>query len=98
MVRTVEDGEGVHEALLRDRRRRNRRDYQNPHLIALLRGQSVVDADVTEPVATPTPTAQPDPTGDRDPGGLTAARGIAYGLLFGSAIWGAVIALIWFLA
>lgn len=94
MVHTVEDGEEMHSALLSDRRRADRKDYRNPHLIALLRRQRVAEPGGTEAEATP--EAHADLTSDNDPGALTSARGVAYGLLFGAALW-ALIALLWYL-
>jgi hypothetical protein len=87
-------------ALLSDRRRANRTDYENPHLIALLRGQRAAEPRDMKAKAAPEsegkPEAQADLTGDLDQGGLTSARGVAYGLLFGAALW-ALIALLWYL-
>jgi hypothetical protein len=100
VVHTVEDSEGTHSALLSDRRRANRKDYQNPHLIALMRGQRASHATDMEAEATQAAEATPDletePTSDSDQGALTSARGVAFGLLFGIALW-ALIALAWYL-
>lgn len=100
MANSVEDGEEMDAALLSDRRRANRTDYENPHLIALLRGQRAAEPRDMKAKAAPEsegkPEAQADLTGDLDQGGLTSARGVAYGLLFGAALW-ALIALLWYL-
>ena len=100
MVNTVEDGKEMHSALLSDRRRADRKDYQNLHLIALLRGRHFVEPGGTEAEAAPETEAKPEArahlTSDHDHGGLTSARGIAYGLLFGAALW-TLIALLWYL-
>jgi hypothetical protein len=101
VVRTVEDGEEMHSALLSDRRRANRKDYQNPHLIALLRGRRAVEPGGVEAEAAPVPEATPEApdgqTNDEDQGSsLTSARGVAFGLLFGATLW-ALIALLWYL-
>lgn len=100
MAHIVEDAEGLDSTLLRDRRRANRTDYQNPQLIALLRGQRAAETRDMKAEAAPepegTPEAQADLTGDHDQGGLTSARGVAYGLLFGAVLW-ALIALLWYL-
>jgi hypothetical protein len=97
---TVEDGEELHSALLSDRRRAQRKDYQNPHLIALLRGKRAaepggVEAEATQEAQAPQ-EAQADLPSDYDQSSLRPARGVAYGLLFGAALW-ALIALVWYL-
>ena len=99
MVDTGEDGTRSREALLSDRRKPNRQDLRNRHSIALLRAQRAADPRFTEAEATP--VAQPDlvsapDQSDDGSNGLTTARGLVYGLLFGSAIW-ALIVLLWWL-
>jgi hypothetical protein len=66
---------------LADRRRLGRVDYQNPHLIELLRapGEAPLPA---EPVEIPA-----DADADADPDSPAAARGIIMGMLIGSSIW-----------
>ncbi len=94
MVHTGDGGEEVHSALLSDRRRADRKHYQNPHLIALLRGKRAA-----EPGDMKAEAAQEAPAGltsGDDRSGLTAARGVAYGLLFGAVLW-ALLALLWYL-
>lgn len=87
-------------ALLSDRRRANREDYRNPHLIALLRGHRAARpsgaATEAAPKAEATTGAEAGLASDEDPGGLTSARGVAYALLFGAVLW-ALIALLWYL-
>jgi hypothetical protein len=83
----------VREAQLSDRRRPGRRDYQNPKLIALLRGQFDEELRIEEVQATP--VTKSDPASDHDRPGLIAARGVGYGLLFGGLIWG-LIGLLWY--
>jgi len=64
-----------------DRRRRGRTDYQNPHLIKLLRrpGEAPLPA---EPVEAPA-----DPEVDADPDSPAAARGIVLGMAIGGGLW-----------
>ena len=100
MDHTVEDGQEMHSALLSDRRRAQRKDYQNPHLIALLRGKRAaepggMEAEPAQEAQAPQ-EAQADLPSEHDQGNLGSARGVAYGLLFGAALWG-LIALVWYL-
>jgi hypothetical protein len=90
VVHIVDEDRGAREAVLSDRRRPNRQPFKNPHLIALLRGQRVAEPSPAEVPAAP--VVEPDVEYDRN--GLTAARGIGYSLLFGSALW-ALMALLW---
>ncbi len=89
---TVEDNAGSGEALLTDRRRPNRQDFENPHLIALLRGEPGADRGLATGPATP--VAQPGIASEDDRNGLAGARGIAFALLFGAVMW-ALMALLW---
>ena len=84
----------MHSALLSDRRRADRKQYKNPHLIALLRGRRAAEPGNME--AEVPPEAPADLTSGDDRSGLTSARGVAYGLLFGAILW-ALLALLWYL-
>jgi hypothetical protein len=65
------------ELTLADRRRQGRMDYQNTHLIALLRGRSL-DIDPAEAEANPKALSVDD---------LAPARGITLGVSIGTAMW-----------
>jgi hypothetical protein len=67
-----------------DRRGSGRADYQDAHLIALLRGQPFI-VDPATPEEDVTPEVQP--MGTR----LRAARGMVIGLFMGAAMWAAII-------
>ena len=75
---------------LTDRRRPGRKDYQNAHLIALMRGQQLgmclAKAEVDE-----VPKALPVDD-------LAAARGIVIGAPIGAVIWAVAIFAIWYSA
>jgi hypothetical protein len=92
VVHIVEDSRGTREALLSDRRRPDRRNFKNPHLVALLRGQHGGDPSATETQVSP--IVQPDVVVEPERNGLIAARGIAYSLLFGSVLW-ALMVFVW---
>jgi hypothetical protein len=81
---TIEDKSASHGATLEDRRRPGRADYQNPHLIPLMRGDPVADA-ITAPAAA-TLTLPREDTRDGELG-----RGILNAMLIGAAIWAATI-------
>jgi hypothetical protein len=74
------------EAGAAERRRPGRRDYANPHLIALLRHDQDAPA-----VDAGHPEAAPDREADSD---LAPARGIAVGVILGAALW-AIPVLLW---
>jgi hypothetical protein len=84
----TEDDRPPLDATLTDRRRPGRADYENAHLIALLRDQPTI--------ADPT-TAEVDAIlkvrrWDDD---LSSARGILIGVPIGAAIWAAIVFAIW---
>jgi hypothetical protein len=72
-----------------DRRRRGRADYENGHLIALLRDQ---------PTIAPPATTEVDAVAKvRWTDDLSPARGILIGLPLGVAMWAAIIFAVWHL-
>ncbi len=75
-------------ATLKDRRRLGRADYQDPHLIALLRGQPVTDT-----IPAGAEAAQTLPLGDMrvDEDCLDVSRGILNAAVIGVAMWAAII-------
>ena len=81
----IEDDRPPLDATLTDRRRPGRRDYQNDHLIALLRGQSlIIDPEKLE-------TARKAESVDD----LAPARAVVIGVPIGVAVWAAMICGIW---
>jgi hypothetical protein len=73
---------------LADRRRQGRTDYQNAHLIALLRGQSLdIDPAKGEVDGAPKPLSVDD---------LAPARGIILGVSIGTATWAAIVFAVWY--
>jgi hypothetical protein len=68
---------------LADRRRLGRVDYQNRHLIELLRAPGEAPQPA-EPVEVP---ADADAEADLDPDSPAPARGIMLGLLIGGGMW-----------
>jgi hypothetical protein len=92
VVHLVEESPESHDVRLREGHAPNRRDPQNPHQIVLLRDPCVTDPGLIE--AETTPVAKPDSASDHDRTGLTAARGVGYGLVFGGALW-ALMVLLW---
>jgi hypothetical protein len=66
---------------LADRRRLGRVDYQNPHLLNLLRGPAEAPPPA-EPEEAPV-----DAGAEEDPDSPAPVRGIALGVLIGSGIW-----------
>ena len=82
-----EDDRPPLDVTLTDRRRPGRRDYQNPHMIALLRGQPLI----IEPKKAETgPEA-------RSVDDLAPARAVVVGVSIGAAIWAAIIMAVWYL-
>jgi hypothetical protein len=78
-----EDDRPPLDVTLTDRRRPGRRDYQNAHLIALLRGQSVtIDRAHAESDAAQNAQLVDD---------LAPARGVVVGVSIGAAMWAAII-------
>jgi hypothetical protein len=73
------------ELTLANRRRQGRMDYQNTHLIALLRGQSL-DIDPAEAEANPKALSVDD---------LAPARGITLGVSIGTAMWAGIALAVW---
>jgi hypothetical protein len=77
---------------LRDKRRPGRREFANPSLIPLLRGQAVPVPDVLPELAEAGDVAvEPDRRAT-----LSAARGIFLGVALGSLIWGSIGAGFWY--
>ncbi|MGA3004869.1 MAG: hypothetical protein ABSE20_24440 [Acetobacteraceae bacterium] len=77
---------------LRDKRRSGRREYANPHLIPLLRGQAAPVSDALPEIAGAGEAAmEPDRRTT-----LSAARGIFLGVALGSLIWGSIGAGFWY--
>jgi hypothetical protein len=75
------------DATLADRRRPGRADYENTHLIALLRDQ---------PTIAPPTTAEVDAVPKvRWIDDLSTARGILIGAPIGAAIWAMILVAIW---
>lgn len=85
MADVSEDDHRSFDLTLADRRRQGRTDYQNAHLIALLRGQSF-DIDPAEAEANPKALSVDD---------LAPARGIILGVFIGTAMWAAIVFAVW---
>jgi hypothetical protein len=81
VANTIEDDRPPLDATLTDRRRSGRRDYQNAHLIALLRGQSLS----IEPAKAE--AAWRTQSGDD----LAPARAVVVGVSIGAAMWAVII-------
>ncbi len=79
----IEDDRPPLDATLTDRRRPGRRDYQNAHLIALLRGQS--------PITDPAKAEALRKAQSVDD--LAPARAVVIGVPIGAAIWAAIFAI-----
>jgi len=75
-------------ATIQDRRRPGRANYQNLHLISLLRGRSMTDAKTADAEAAP--TLPPVDTQD-DEDNLDASRGILNAAAISAAMWAAII-------
>ena len=83
----TDDNSTSRSATLRDRRRPGRVDYENPHLIALLRSHPAIDPTDAQPDTVPTV-----PPGDMDNGdALDAAPITLLGTLIVAAISAAII-------
>lgn len=78
---------------LTDRRRPGRVDYQNPHLVELLREPDNLPPPA-EPADQPAETEY-DAYEDEDP--LRPARGILLGMVIASGLWGAGAFALWML-
>ena len=91
VVHIAEDSMELRDARLREHGSPSKQARQNPHQVAF-RGPSFADPGITE--AEITPVAQPDFACDHDRNSLIPARGVAYALLFGSALW-ALMVLLW---
>jgi hypothetical protein len=74
-------------ATLTDRRRPGRADYENAHLIALLRDQPTIAAPPTAEVY-----AVPQARWADD---LAPARGVIIGVSIGAAMWAAIVFAVW---
>jgi hypothetical protein len=84
---TLEDNRPPLAAMLADRRRSGRRDYENAHLIALLRDQPAI----TNPA-----TAEDDAVPKMlSVDNLSSARGILIALPIAAAMWAVAISAIW---
>ena len=81
----IEDDRPPLEATLADRRRPRRGDYRNDHLIALLRGESLITDPAKAEVARK--------AGSVDD--LAPARAVVIGVPLGAAVWAAIICGIW---
>jgi hypothetical protein len=78
---------------LTDRRRQGRVNYQNPHLIALLRKPDQEPREDTPPVE---PIAQqPLAEVDENPDSLAPARGLFVGIVLGTGLWVTGALVIW---
>ena len=91
-----DDSEGNRDPLdvvAKDRRRRGRVDYYSSHLIALLRGQSVIKS----PPASDRNTEESptDLVAKRKGDDLSAARGIILWALVGAGLWVVLIRTFW---
>lgn len=84
----TEDSNPPRSATLNDRRRPGRTDYQNPHLLPLLRGDLLIDATKADAEAEPKL-----PFGDMqdDDDSLGVSRGILNAAVIGAVIWAAII-------
>lgn len=85
MADVTEDDRPPFDLTLADRRRQGRTDYQNAHLIALLRGQSL-DIDPAEAETNPKALSVDD---------LAPARGIIIGVPIGTAMWATIAFAVW---
>jgi hypothetical protein len=79
----IEDDRPPLDVTLADRRRTGRKDYQNAHLIALLRGQSII----TDPAKAE--AARKAQSVDD----LAPARAVVIGVPIGAAMWAAIFAI-----
>jgi hypothetical protein len=87
MADAIEDDRPTLDLTLADRRRQGRTDYQNAHLIALLRGQSLnIDPAKAEVDGAPKALSVDD---------LVPARGIIIGSSIGTAMWAAIVLAVW---
>jgi hypothetical protein len=84
---TFEDDRPTLDVTFTDRRRPGRRDYQDPHLIALLRGQPTITDPATAEVDAITKVLPADD--------LAPARGILIELPIAAAMWAVAISAIW---
>jgi hypothetical protein len=84
VVDTLEDDRPPLAAMLADRRRSGRRDYESAHLIALLRDRPAITNPATAEVET-------FPKVDD----LSSARGILIGLPIAAAMWAVAFSGIW---
>jgi hypothetical protein len=87
VVDATEDDRPPLDETLTNRRRPGRADYENAHLIALLRDQPII-ADPTTAEVDAVPKA-------RWSADLSPARGILIGLPIGAAIWALIVFAIW---
>jgi hypothetical protein len=85
MADAIEDDRATLDLTLADRRRQGRTDYQNAHLIALLRGQ-LLDINPAEAEANPKALSVDD---------LAPARGIILGVSIGTAMWAGIAFAVW---
>jgi hypothetical protein len=82
----LDDERATQDLTVTDRRRPGRADYENGHLIALLRDQ---------PTIAPPATAEVDAVPKVKTDVLSPARGILIGLPIGAAMWAAIIFAVW---
>jgi hypothetical protein len=87
VVDTLEDDRPPLAAMLADRRRSGRRDYESAHLIALLRDQPAITNPATAEVETFPKVLSVDD--------LSSARGILIGLPIAAAMWAVAFSGIW---
>ena len=90
MVAIEDDRLSPADAILTDRRRPGRTDYENANLIAVLRDPSLI----TKPATTEVDAAAAPQALSVDD--LAPARGILTGLLVGVAMWAAIVFALWY--
>jgi hypothetical protein len=87
----LEDDRATLDLTVTDRRRPGRADYQEAHLIALLRGEPTnANSATAEGNAVPKVRWTDDLSPD-----LSPARGLLIGLPIGAAMWAAIIFAVW---
>jgi hypothetical protein len=85
VTNAIEDDHPPLDVTLTDRRRPGRRDYENAHLIALLRNRSLI-IDPAEAEAARKAQSVDD---------LAPARAVVVGVSIGAAMWAAIFFAIW---
>jgi hypothetical protein len=85
VANAIEDDRPPLDVTLTDRRRPGQRDYQNAHLIALLRGQARI---ISEGEGRSEAQSADD---------VAPARAVVIGVSIGGAMWATIIMAVWYL-